>query len=527
MEVIFDQQLFEKKLDEIKVLALSLNESDISNSFSKYPKHIFAPLEDYLEESFVRGMIEEGILGKAKDFGNTFVKKSKEIAARVSDAVKQFSYKKVFATITKMMLKIKAKILKQMMILLEPLREVIINNKFCDENNKFLPKAAFNKLISIAKVTGKDVGAKELLTDDTVKKIASNANLEGTEALTEGTLAIYEDKEVASFDEKDLQYLDFFQKMLYKLGVRDAKLNGFFSTIAKKITQTATVVGFITIIGALLPNVGIMSAIAGAVGGAVAAAPVLVMIIGAILFGIGLFMFATWLLKPYPTIKNCEIFLSTIFDGSNVFDNPEEILADVKAETKPAEEIRREDLKPAFDFEYIQEVGEEGFEEEDDQTQEDREEAEKNIRKTISKYDDLDLDTLENPKTVKEYKKIVRTFVRKVYLVTEDREDEFNEFLDEDIQNYDFDKTPKFIEELLELRDIILFCNMTHDSSKGTEYEITFGLYRESVQDFLSDSSNTLVKRLGKIIDVVDNMIDRMDKMLDKIKEEEKEKSEK
>lgn len=511
MEVIFDKQLFEKKLDEIKVLALSLNESEISYSFDKYPKYIFAPLEDYLRESFIRGIIEEGILGKEKDFINTFVKKSKEIAAKVSDAVKQFSYKKVFSTITKMIIKIKAKILKQIMILLEPLREVIIINKFCDENNKFLSKITFNKLIQIAKAAGKNIGAKELLTDDIVKKITNNINLENTETLTKDILSIFKDKQI---DEKNLQYLDFFQKMLYKLGVKDTKLNEFFSTVAEKIiTQNATAVGFITIIGALLPNVDIMSAITRTVNVTVAAAPVLIMIIGAILFGINLFMFSTWLLKPYPTVKDCEIFLSTIFDGSNVFNNLEETITDIKSEIKLTEEIKEENFKPAFDFEYIEEIEKENFYD-DNQIQEDKEEVEKNIKKIISKYDNLNLDILEDPKMVKKYKEIVKTFVRKVYLVTEDREDEFIDLLDENIEDYDFEKTPKFIEELLDLRDLILFCNKIHDESKGTDYELTFGLYREDIQDFLLDSNNTLVERLEKIIDVVDNMINRMDKQL-------------
>jgi len=492
--VIFDIKLFEQKVEEIRVLA-SLNENH-APFLNKYPTHIFQPLQEYLNESLIKGIISKGA-----DYAKTFMKGAKEIALKLSDAIKDFSFKKVFMTVSKMMQKLKAKMLKQLMLYLSPLREVIVKFEFCNEENKFALAATFKKLISAAKEAGKDVGAPELLTPIVVDAIRKNANIEGTKTLRESE-EIEAEKGAATFDEKDVKYLEFFQKMMYRLGIKDTKLNGFLSEIVKKIAAGGAMIGIFAVISSLFPTAGVLAGIAAGIGAAVAAAPVLVMIIGAIIFGIGLFMFATWLLKPYPTIENCRIFLSTIFNGSNPFDFPDMTLGTLGKNVEPEDEAKPE--KIVWNFELLDQFDEEGIEKEEEKEfgVEDADKHDDETLAVIKDYDDLDLDMLEDDEKVDENKRSVRLFVRKIFKKNgrEDIQDMFDDLNDDDEDN-------EYTNELEKLFSII-----DRIYSGGGLEEFPFALEKDSVQNYLKDRNNSIRQRLTKIIDVTDNYIDRVDK---------------
>ena len=493
--VIFDIKLFEQKVEEIRVLA-SLNENH-APFLNKYPTHIFQPLQEYLNESLLKGIISKGA-----DYAKTFMKGAKEIALKLSDAIKDFSFKKVFVTISKMMQKLKAKMLKQLMLYLSPLREAIVRFEFCNNENKFDLGTTFKKLVSIAKETGKDIGAPELLSPVVVDAIRKNANIEGTKELRESE-EIEAEKGSATFDEKDVKYLEFFQKMMYKLGVKDTKLNGFLSEIVKKIAAGGAMIGIFAVISSLFPTAGVLAGIAAGVGAAVAAAPALVMIIGAIIFGIGLFMFATWLLKPYPTIENCRIFLSTLFNGSNPFDFPDMTLDTLGKNVKPEDEAKPE--KIVWNFELIDQFDEEGIEKEEEKefgVEDATDSLDSETLEVIKDYDDLDLDMLEDEDNVDENKRSVRLFVRKIFKKKgrEDIQDMFEDLKDDDEDNEYTDE----LEKLFSIIDRIY--------SNGSLDEFPYALQKDSVKTYLRDRNNSILKRLTKIIDVTDNYIDRVDK---------------
>jgi hypothetical protein len=489
--VIFDIKLFEQKVEEIRVLA-SLNENH-APFLNKYPTHIFQPLQEYLNESLLKGIISKGA-----DYAKTFMKGAKEIALKLSNAIKDFSFKKVFVTVSKMMQKLKAKMLKQLMLYLSPLREAIIRFEFCNEENKFELSNTFKKLISVAKEAGKDIGAPELLTPIVVDAIRKNANIEGIGAVSESE-EIEAEKGAATFDENDVKYMEFFQKMMYKLGIKDTKLNGFLSEIIKKIAVGGAMVGIFAVISSLFPTSGVLAGIAAGVGAAVAAAPVLVMIIGAIIFGIGLFMFATWLLKPYPTIENCRIFLSTIFNGSNPFDFPDMTLDILGKNVKPEDEVKPE--KIVWNFELITQFDEEGIEK-DDEEEYGVDVHDKETLEVIKDYDDLDLDMLEDEELVNENKRSVRLFVRKIF-TKEGRNDIQDMFEDLNDDDEDTEYTTE-LEKFFSIIDRIY--------SGGSLDEFPFALERDSVQNYLKDKNNSIRQRLTKVIDVTDNYIDRVDK---------------
>lgn len=513
--VIFDEKLLEERIEEVRLRALSLNESELTSKFKNtYNKHVFEPLHGYLEESFLSGLLKKG-----KNFIDKFTQGAKEIAQKVGKAIKEFSFKKIFATVTKLMHKIKAKVLKGLMLLLEPLREVIISNKFCDENNKFSAKVAFSKLIETAKSAGKEVEADKILDDKVVSAIEKNANLEGI-ALAESVQFLYEDeaeekeKGRATFDEKDVKYMDFFQKMLFKLGVKGTKLNGILAEISKKITQGAAITGVISILGAILPSMGIVSAIAGAVGAAIAAAPVLVMIIGAVLFGIGLFMFATWLLQPYPTIQNCRIFLSTIFAGSNPFDYPETEIGSF--DTVPMDSVKPR--KPAFNFELIQDLEKEGVEEEIPGGGSDNEALAEEADDIIKVYDDLDIDMLEDEKEVEDNKRIARIFVRNIFSKSgRDKIQDALESMKEDEEDNEYTES---LETFVSLVDDIFKSDAFKEEDEDGKKAYPYALSYSNVQEFLKSKSNSVADRMTKVIDVTDNFIDRIDKINKKDKDE-------
>jgi hypothetical protein len=501
--VIFDESLLEKKIEEVKLRALAINENDLTSRFrNTYDREIFEPLRGYLEESFL-----SGIIAKGKNFVDKFTKGAKEIAQKVGSAIKEFSFKKVFATITKMMHKIKTKMLQSLMNLLSPLREVILKGGFCDENNKFLGKATFGKLVEVAKEAGKEVEADKILNNDVVSAIGKNANIQ--EVVSEGLVLEDEAEEKrkgkATFDEKDVKYMDFFQKMLFKMGVKGTKLNGFFAEISKKITQGAAITGIISIIGALLPSMGIISAIAGAVGAAIAAAPVLVMIVGAILFGIGLFMFATWLLQPYPTIQNCRIFLSTIFSGGDPFEYPDTPLGAI--ETVPLEKVKKTKIKPAFDFPLIQDLEEEGVEEEEPGSEEVIQEEAKDI---IKQYDDLDIDMIENDDEVEKNKRIARIFARNIS--TKKGRDKIQDAIEAIKEDEEDNEYTDALEEFLSLINNIFLSDAISAEDEDGKKLYPYALSAENVKSFLKDKKNSIADRMTKIIDVSDNFIDRIDK---------------
>lgn len=489
--VIFDIKLFEQKVEEIRALA-SLNENH-APFLNKYPTHIFQPLHEYLNESLLKGIISKGA-----DYARTFMKGAKEIALKISSAIKDFSFKKVFVTVSKMMQKLKAKILKQMMLYLSPLRESIIRFELCDTENKFSLSNTFKKLVSVAKEAGKDIGAAELLTPNVVDSIRKNVDVEGTSALTESE-EIEAEKGKATYDEKDLQFLSFFERMLLKMGVKDSKLNGFLSEIAKKVAAGAAIGGIVAVISALFPTSGVLAGIAAGIGAAVAAAPVLVMIIGAIIFGIGLFMFATWLLKPYPTIENCRIFLSTIFNGSNPFDFPDMTLDVLGKNVEPEDEAEPE--KIAWNFELITQFEEEGIDK-DEEEEFGVDVLDKETLEIIKDYDDLDLDMLEDDGNVDDNKRSVRLFVRKIFKKKgrNDIQQMFEDLRDDDEDN-------EYTDELEKLFSII---HRLYDTDI-TE-EMPYALERKTVQEYLTNGDHPIRKRLTKIIDVTDNYIDRLEK---------------
>ncbi len=409
------------------------------------------------------------------------------------------------------MRKIKQKVLQGLMNLLAPLREVIISNGFCSEDNKFSAKKAFDKLVSVAKDAGKEVEADKILDDKVVNAIEKNANVEGI-ALAESFSPIFEDeaeekeKGRATFDQKDVKYMDFFQKMLFKLGVKGTKLNGFIAEIAKKIAQGAAITGIFTIIAALLPSAGIIAAIGGAVGAAIAAAPVLIMIIGAILFGIGLFMFATWLLQPYPTIENCRIFLSTIFSGAHPFDYPDVELGTV--ETVPMDQLKKEKPKPAFDYELIADLDAEGVEED---IPTDTEQLKEEAVDIIKDYDTLDIDMIEDDQSVEDNKRIARIFVRNIFTQKgRDKIQDEIEKMKEDEEDNDYTKT---LEKFVSLVDNIYRSNAISEEDEDGKKKYPYALNYQKIQAFLKDKNNTVADRMTKVIDVTDNFIDRIDKI--------------
>jgi hypothetical protein len=497
--VIFDNDLLEKKIEEIRVLS-SINENN-APFLNRYPKHVFEPLHEYLNESLIKGIINKGV-----DYAKSFMKGAKEIAQKVSSAVKDFSYKKVFMTVTKMMQKLKAKILKQLMLILSPLREAIIRFEMCNEENEFSVSATFKKLISVAKEAGAPIGAKELLSEPVILAIRKNVNLEGTKALRESE-EIEAEKGRATYDKEDMQFLSFFERMLLKLGVKDSKLNGFLSEIAKKLAVGGAVTGIVSIIASFFPTAGMLSTIAAAIGGAVAAAPALIMIIGAILFGIGLFMFATWLLKPYPTIENCRIFLSSIFAGANPFDFPDATLGTLANSVEPEKDSKPQ--KPTWNIEVIDQFEEEGIDA-DDQEEFGVEPITEELAKIVKMYDDLDLDMLEDEDEVKDNRRLVRSFIRNIF--KEKGRDKIQDMFD-DIEDEDNDtEYTDELGKLFTILDVIYTSGVLDEKDDDGEIKFPFGLHRDSIIDFLKNRHNPLHKRLSKIIDVTDSIIDRIDK---------------
>jgi len=497
----FDQEILEKKIIEIKKLATSLNESLDSNIKSKYPKEIFQPLEEFLNESFFKGLVAKG-----EKFAKSFTKGARQIAQKISSSVKEFSFKKVFTTVTKMMHKIKAKALKSLMILFEPLREVIIKNRFCDEKNNFQAKETLRKLVDAAKKSGEDIGAPELLTPQVVSAIGNNLQVDDVKGITES-----EEEEArkgrATFDEKDVKYLQFFQRMMFSLGIKNAKLNGFFSEIAKKVTMGAAITGVAAVIAALFPSMAIASSIAAAAGAAVAAAPVLVMIIGAILFGMGLFMFATWLLKPYPTIENCRIFLSTIFRGAHPFDFPEASLGDIADDAVPPNKAKSS--KQPWNLELIADLSEEGVEEDIPKTD--------NTSSVIEDYDNLDIDLLEDEEEVKNNRAIALRFVRDIS--SKDGRERILKDLEEIEEIDEENKYTKEIEKFLKIIDEIFAGSAIEEKKEDGKRKFPFALRYRKTQLFLRNKKNSVADRMSKVIDVVDNFIDRVDKATKKDQE--------
>lgn len=494
--VIFDNELFEKKIQEVRVLALTLNESSIDSHFSKYPKHIFEPINEFLNESFLQGIVKGG-----ENFVNNFPKNAREIATRMAASIKEFSYKKTFITVSKMMHKLKAKYLKSLMVLLEPLREAIIRNGFCDEDNKFNVNSCFNKLVSLSKEVGKDAGAKELLSEPILVAMKKNINLQGTGELRESK---EEESEVgkAKFDKDDVKYLAFFQKLMFKLGIKDAKLNGFLAVI----TQKASFAGVGAIIASFLPTAGLLAGITGAI----ASAPLLVIIVGAILFGIGLFMFATWLLKPYPTIENCEIFLGTIFQGANPFDFPEVTLDTLISSAEPPEDAKK--MKSPFKIELIEDLAEHGVDAEDED-EDDMDNVDfREIKKLVKKYDDLDIDILEDEDEIEKNKNLTKQFIRKCFTKKgrDDIQDLLSEIDDEDEEN----EFTKGIEEFLSLIDKIYASSISKLEDKKGNVVFPYALSYKKLQNVLKSRYNSLDERMTRLIDVTDHFIDRIDKFI-------------
>jgi hypothetical protein len=325
-------------------------------------------------------------------------------------------------------------------------------------------------------------------------------NLAGTEALREA------EGKTATFDSEDVKYMDFFQKIMFKWGIEDAKLNGFFSQLAKKITTGAAIAGIFSVVGAILPTVAVVSSIAAAAGAAVAAAPVLVMVIGAIIFGIGLFMFATWLLKPYPTIKDCEVFLATIFSGAHPFDFPEATMGEIENDAveinlKDGEKIGIKKIKPNFNYELINTFQEEGID------QDDSEESDSDIAELTKMYDDLDIDELEDDANVDENKRLVRRFVRNVF--PEEKRNALEDMLTDEVE--DDNEYAEYLQELLTIINGCFKLNKEAVDEDG-EKKFPFALNSQKIQSFLRDKNNTASDRLTKLIDVVDNFVDRVDK---------------
>ena len=244
---------------------------------------------------------------------------------------------------------------------------------------------------------------------------------------------------------------------------------------------------------------GIVTAIAGAAGAAIAAAPILVMIIGAIIFGIGLFMFATWLLKPYPTVKDCETFLASIFDGSNVFDYPESNIGDISNTAVSIKKLKK--VKPAFNNDVIIDLEEDGVEEDIPGT------SDGDYSKIVKLYDDLDIDTLEDQAEVTDNIIIVRKFVRNIF--TPEGRKKVNNLLEDDIDENQNDYSES-LQELLNIIDECIKINATEKDKSGKK-KFPFAINSQKMQAYLTDSKNTAKERLAKIIDSVDNFIDRVD----------------
>jgi hypothetical protein len=202
-----------------------------------------------------------------------------------------------------------------------------------------------------------------------------------------------------------------------------------------------------------------------------------------------------------------------MFAGSNPFDYPEMEVGNIK--TVPIEDVKP--LKPAFDFELIQDLEEEGVEEEIPGGSESEvlvEEADD----IISNYDELDIDTLEDEKEVEDNKRIARIFVRNIFSKSgRDKIQDTIESIKEDEEDNNYTES---LEDFLALIDDIYKSDAFKEEDEDGKKAYPFALSYNNVQEFLKSKKNSVSDRMTKVIDVTDNFIDRIEKINKKDKDE-------
>ena len=275
--------LYEAKLAECEFLTeQNITADDIIN-----------PIEDLITEEFLDKLVTN-VKSAASAVGDA----AKKVYTNVKDALskvfsgivnffKNFSIKKLLGSIWNKIKEIGTKAWNKIKDLLSGLKEFIVSNGLCDENNKPSFKRIWDAICGKAK--GVVDWNKEGMTPDKLQQVGAKVKI------NEGVNDIGDD---------EVKYYGFFEKVAHAMGIKNARFNGVVSQIMKKGTIGLAIIGLMKMAGLSL---GALS---------LGLSPVAMAAIGGMLLMAGLIILAIWVCKPYPTVDDCLAYLHTAFGGN-------------------------------------------------------------------------------------------------------------------------------------------------------------------------------------------------------------------
>lgn len=163
-------------------------------------------------------------------------------------------------------------------------------------------------------------------------------------------------------------------------------------------------------------------------------------------------------------------------------------------------------MKAPLKINLINDLEEKGLEEEEEDS---KALKQKEIKKLIKKYDDLDVDILEDEDEIEKNKTLATQFVNKCFtkkgrnyikdLLSEIDNDEENDFTDR-------------LKNFLSLINKIYASDVIKLVDKNGAYKYPYALDNEKVKDFLKSRNNPIDEKMTRIIDLTDHFIDRIEK---------------
>ena len=128
----------------------------------------------------------------------------------------------------------------------------------------------------------------------------------------------------------------------------------------------------------------------------------------------------------------------------------------------------------------------------------------------IKKYEDIDIDILEDADEIENNKNIVGKFINNIYEIK--GRQALSDILIQNIEEEeDNDYTNELIKMLQLINDIYSSNYLSEEDNEGKKV-YPYALNYNKVKDFINDKNNSLGDRMSKVIDVTDNFIDRLEK---------------
>ena len=290
-------------------------------------------------------------VGQAYDKGKQVVSNAvtafknaiQQIFNQLKNTIKNFSIQKLWNYAKKGFTTIKKAVFSKLAQAAECLRLPLIDLKWVDANNKFQVKTAYSQIMawtkSDKKLSGEvDVNNLGNISSTIIGAVSSqqmqtslNDSIRYTndsmglilEATTE-TIEVDDPKNQVKPGEKSEHgtklteasmktgSYGFFKKILFKMGVKEAKANSLVSIIMNMVVFGGIFALLVMpVVAPFLATVG--AGAAAATAGIGVAGSVVIILIAGVLLSLGLFMVITWVIKPYPNINDLRAYLEAWF----------------------------------------------------------------------------------------------------------------------------------------------------------------------------------------------------------------------